>query len=126
MLAVNPTTWQPYPTPKFILALSGPRRLRGLSRLFAQRAWLEGRKQARFSSRRISTAEGGNFVCTKELSCAGPRQHKVAAAFLIETISFDKNKKQLVKTYNEGLHLVAPMDTLDLIGPKAVPAESQS
>jgi hypothetical protein len=46
------------------------------------------------------------------------RQHKVAAAVLVGTISFDKNKKQLVKTYNEGLNLVAPTDTLDLIEPK--------
>jgi hypothetical protein len=46
------------------------------------------------------------------------RQHKVAAAVLVGTISFDKDKKQLVKTYNEGLNLVAPTDTLDLIEPK--------
>jgi hypothetical protein len=44
-------------------------------------------------------------------------QHKVAAAVLVGTISFDKDKKQLVKTYIEGLHLVAPTDTLDLIEP---------
>ena len=42
---------------------------------------------------------------------------KVAAAVLLGTISFDKDKKQLVKTYSEGLNLVAPKDTLDLIEP---------
>jgi hypothetical protein len=46
------------------------------------------------------------------------RQHKVAAAVLVGSISFDKEKKQLVKTYSEGLDLVAPTDTLDLIEPK--------
>ncbi|HZE55486.1 MAG TPA: hypothetical protein VE111_19715 [Bradyrhizobium sp.] len=45
-------------------------------------------------------------------------QHKVAATVLVGTISFDKDKKQLVKTYIEGLNLVAPTDTLDLIEPK--------
>ena len=40
---------------------------------------------------------------------------KVAAAVLLGTISFDNDKKQLVKTYSEGLSLVAPRDTLDLI-----------
>jgi hypothetical protein len=48
------------------------------------------------------------------------RQHKVAAAVLLGTISFDKDKKQLVKTYNEGLNLVAPTITLDLMEPKTV------
>src|SRR5258705_8449987 len=48
------------------------------------------------------------------------RQHKVAAAVLLGTISFDKDKKQLVKKYNEGLNLVAPTVTLDLMEPKAV------
>ena len=43
---------------------------------------------------------------------------KVGAAVLIGTISFDKDKKQLVKTYSEGLSLVAPIETLDLIEPK--------
>jgi hypothetical protein len=47
------------------------------------------------------------------------RQPKVAAAVLMGTISFDANKSQLVKTYAEGLNLVAPTVTLDLIGPKA-------
>jgi hypothetical protein len=46
------------------------------------------------------------------------RQHKVAAAVLVGTISFDKDKKQLVKTYIEGLNLVAPTDTLDLLDPQ--------
>jgi hypothetical protein len=46
------------------------------------------------------------------------RQPKAAAAVLMGTISFDKDKKQLVKTYVEGLNLVAPTDTLDLIEPK--------
>ena len=46
------------------------------------------------------------------------RQHKVAAAVLVGTISFDRDRKQLVKTYNEGLNLVAPTVTLDLIEPK--------
>src|SRR5260370_1010172 len=46
------------------------------------------------------------------------RQHKVAAAVLVGTISFDKDKKQLVKTYNAGLNLVAPTVTLDLREPR--------
>jgi hypothetical protein len=46
------------------------------------------------------------------------RMPKVAAAVLLGTISFDKDTKQLVKTYSEGLSLVAPTDTLDLIEPK--------
>lgn len=46
------------------------------------------------------------------------RQPKVAAAVLVGTISFDKEKKQLVKTYNAGLDLVAPTVTLDLMEPK--------
>jgi hypothetical protein len=46
------------------------------------------------------------------------RQHKVAAAVLLGTISFDKDKMQLVKTYNAGLDLVAPTVTLDLIEPE--------
>jgi hypothetical protein len=46
------------------------------------------------------------------------RQHKVAASVLVGTISFDKEKKQLVKTYSEGLSLVAPTVTLDLAEPK--------
>jgi hypothetical protein len=46
------------------------------------------------------------------------RQHKIAEAVLMGTISFDKDKKQLVKTYSAGLDLVAPTDTLDLIEPK--------
>ena len=48
------------------------------------------------------------------------RQHKVAAAVLLGTISFDAERHQLVKTYREGLSLTAPTDTLDLdqpIGP---------
>jgi hypothetical protein len=43
------------------------------------------------------------------------QQPKAAAAVLVGTISFDKDKKQLVKTYSEGLNPVAPTDTLDLI-----------
>jgi hypothetical protein len=50
------------------------------------------------------------------------RQDKVAAAVLMGTISFDEEKKQLVKTYMEGLDLVAPTDTLDLIEPKPATA----
>jgi hypothetical protein len=46
------------------------------------------------------------------------RQHKVADAVLVGTISFDKDKKQLVKTYSAGLDLVAPTVTLDLMEPK--------
>jgi hypothetical protein len=46
------------------------------------------------------------------------RQHKIAAAVLLGTISFDKNKKRLVKTYREGLSLTAPTVTLDLMEPK--------
>jgi hypothetical protein len=46
-------------------------------------------------------------------------QPKVAAAVLMGTISFDKDRKQLVKTYSEGLNLVAPTDALDLIGENA-------
>jgi hypothetical protein len=46
------------------------------------------------------------------------RQPKVAAAVLVGTISFDKDRKQLVKTYSEGLDLIAPTDALDLIEPK--------
>jgi hypothetical protein len=46
------------------------------------------------------------------------RQHKVAAAVLLGTISFDNDTKQLVKTYSEGLDLVAPTVTLDLIEPR--------
>jgi len=34
------------------------------------------------------------------------------------TISFDKDKKQLVKTYRAGLNLVAPTVTLDLMEPR--------
>jgi hypothetical protein len=50
------------------------------------------------------------------------RQHKVAAAVLVGTISFDEEKKQLVKTYREGLNLVAPTETLDLLEPKTAAA----
>jgi hypothetical protein len=49
------------------------------------------------------------------------RQYKVAGAVLVGTISFDKSKKQLVKTYNAGLDLVAPTVTLDLMEPKTAP-----
>jgi hypothetical protein len=45
------------------------------------------------------------------------RQPKVAEAVLMGTISFDKQHSQLVKTYKEGLDLVAPTDTLDLDQP---------
>jgi hypothetical protein len=45
------------------------------------------------------------------------RQSKVADAVLVGTISFAKDKKQLVKTYSEGLNLVAPTVTLDLMEP---------
>lgn len=45
------------------------------------------------------------------------RQHKVAAAAILGTISFDSEHNQLVKTYIEGLNLVAPTDRLDLDPP---------
>lgn len=45
------------------------------------------------------------------------RQPRVAAAVLIGTISFDEPRRQLVKTYSEGLSLVAPTDVLDLVEP---------
>lgn len=44
-------------------------------------------------------------------------QHKVAAACLVGTISFDVEHKRLVKTYIEGLHLEPPRDYLDLMEP---------
>ncbi|MHC2286103.1 hypothetical protein [Bradyrhizobium barranii] len=42
------------------------------------------------------------------------RQHKIADAVLIGTLSFDKEKKQLVKTFQAGLDLVTPTVTLNL------------
>lgn len=45
------------------------------------------------------------------------RLPRVGAAVLLGTISFDNDKKQLVKTYSAGLDLVAPTETLDLIEP---------
>jgi hypothetical protein len=51
------------------------------------------------------------------------RLPKVAAAVLIGTISFDQEKKRLVKTFSAGLDKVAPTITLDLIDPKR-PAEA--
>jgi hypothetical protein len=50
------------------------------------------------------------------------RQHKVAAATILGRISFDSQRNQLVKTYSEGLAIVAPTETLGLdqpIGPIA-------
>lgn len=47
------------------------------------------------------------------------RQPKVAAAVLMGTISFDDSTRQLVKTYAEGLDLVAPTEKLDLLPPSA-------
>lgn len=44
-------------------------------------------------------------------------QHKVAEACLIGTISFDAENRRLVKTYSEGLNLVAPKEYLDLLEP---------
>jgi hypothetical protein len=52
------------------------------------------------------------------------RMPRVAAAVLLGSISFDKDKKQLVKTYSEGLRPVAPTDTLDLIEPKPTATSS--
>lgn len=51
------------------------------------------------------------------------RLPNVAAAVLIGTISFDQEKKQLVKTFTAGLDRVAPTVTLDLVDPKR-PAET--
>ncbi|CUU20836.1 hypothetical protein CDS [Bradyrhizobium sp.] len=45
------------------------------------------------------------------------RQPRVAEAVLIGTISFDKDKRQLVKTYQPGLELVAATATLNLMEP---------
>jgi hypothetical protein len=45
------------------------------------------------------------------------RHHKVAAAVLIGTISFDEERRQLVKTYAQGLSLTPSIDTLDLEEP---------
>jgi hypothetical protein len=45
------------------------------------------------------------------------RQHKVADAAVLGTISFDSANRRLVKTYIEGLNLVAPTDVLDLDEP---------
>jgi hypothetical protein len=42
------------------------------------------------------------------------RQYKVAEAVCIGTLTFDKDKKQLVKTYREGLSLTAPTEALQL------------
>src|SRR5262245_570984 len=47
-------------------------------------------------------------------------QHEIAAAVLIGRVSFDAQRNQLVKTFEKGLGLVAPTETLDLdqpIGP---------
>ncbi|MGY0571693.1 hypothetical protein ACTGJ9_012085 [Bradyrhizobium sp. RDM12] len=52
------------------------------------------------------------------------RQQKVADAVLIGTLSFDREKKQLVKTFQSGLDLVPPTATLDLLEPKATTAGS--
>lgn len=46
------------------------------------------------------------------------RYPKLADAVLIGTISFDRDKNQLVKTYQAGLSLVAPTVTLDLAEPE--------
>ncbi|MEY9413762.1 hypothetical protein ABIF69_000204 [Bradyrhizobium japonicum] len=46
------------------------------------------------------------------------RQHKIADAVLIGTLSFDKEKKQLVKTFQAGLDLVPPTVTLNLFEPQ--------
>ena len=45
------------------------------------------------------------------------RQHKVAAAAMLGTISFDEPNSRIVKTYFEGLGLVRPTDTLMLDQP---------
>jgi hypothetical protein len=45
------------------------------------------------------------------------RQHKVAAAVCIGTLTFDEANKRLVKTYREGLSLTAPTEALDLHDP---------
>lgn len=54
------------------------------------------------------------------------RQPKVADAVLIGSISFDKERKQLVKTYQAGLALVAPTVTLDLTEPKELIASARA
>lgn len=54
------------------------------------------------------------------------RQPKVADAVIIGSISFDKEKKQLVKTYRAGLDLVAPTVTLDLTEPKQLVASARA
>ncbi|MEY9220665.1 hypothetical protein [Bradyrhizobium ottawaense] len=46
------------------------------------------------------------------------RQPFVAEAVLMGTITFDKEKRELVKTYIRGLALVAPTDRLKLLAPK--------
>ncbi|WP_441281064.1 hypothetical protein [Tardiphaga sp. 862_B3_N1_1] len=48
------------------------------------------------------------------------KQPRVAAAVMIGTISFDEPNRRLVKTYSEGLSLVAPTDVLDLVEPVGV------
>lgn len=48
-------------------------------------------------------------------------QHKVAEAVCIGTLTFDRERKQLVKTYREGLSLTAPTEVLDLSDPTSTP-----